>query len=249
LVEASPIVQADCAQATAFASNGYSLSVLGANNLCLDRTGADGHALLQLFRCNSIPAAQRFVVNATLAPQARPGDDSSGCPNQGHLTWTLVKDPAYVENAANSYGAITAAMTSAVDFYNCHTDFTKNLSVRYDPSVPTAESGVYGGELTSTISFGANAVVINRVTAMHEIAHALGVGGHEYAVHSVNGLFIGDKTAATLSAITHGAQTTLHSDGTHFWPYGLNSNDGFITDSDLVAHCQLVRAIRADLGW
>jgi hypothetical protein len=40
----------------------------------------------------------------------------------------------------------------------------------------------------------------------------------------------------------------LHADSQHFWPYGINQQNEVKSEADLVAHCQLVAAIRADLG-
>jgi hypothetical protein len=90
---------------------------------------------------------------------------------------------------------------------------------------------------------------MNPITAMHQIARIAGVGSPEFAELVEDGIFTGASATAELRAITSDASAVLHADADHFWPYGLNYPNEVKATSDLVNHCKLVMAIRADLGF
>ena len=87
-------------------------------------------------------------------------------PVRGEITYTLAQnvldaDPAIRDQIINSIG-------QAVRIYNDWGSFNKELYIRYDPAVPTANGG-YSGWITFGGSRGT-------ITALHEVSHTLGVG-------------------------------------------------------------------------
>lgn len=165
------------------------------------------------------------------------------CPHSGHVTYTLERaaQPSAAQQAA--YTKIDGAMMRAVGIYNCETDITKALHIQYNPDVQTAD-----GNANGTIRFGAPST-FEHTRAMHEIAHTVGVGtAGSWSSMLRDGLFTGERATAQLRAITGKADDAVHADSQHFWPYGLNYASEVKSDADLVAHCQMVVALRADLG-
>jgi hypothetical protein len=165
------------------------------------------------------------------------------CTPAGHVAYTLAKSANPTQTEQSAYDAITCAMEGAVAYYNCNTAITKQLNVSYVPSVQTAD-----GNINGSIRFG-NTSDMQCVTAMHEIAHTVGVGqASNWGSFSVNGTFTGMNATAELRAITGNPTDVLHSDTQHFWPYGLNYVTEAHSTDDLVDHCRIVTAIRKDLG-
>jgi hypothetical protein len=131
----------------------------------------------------------------------------------------------------------------ATAYYNCYTNITKSLSVSYVPSVPTAD-----GNINGSIRFGSTGSM-NCITAMHEIAHTVGIGtSSKWSSLVSNGTFTGTNATAQLRTVTGNQSDVLHADSQHFWPYGLNYTTEVSSTADLVDHCQIVVAIRRDLG-
>jgi hypothetical protein len=206
----------------------------------------------------SNPAPPDFAVNGvscsggsqptTVAPSTAPPSTgtpspSGACPASGHVTYTLARESNPTAEQANAYALITTAMDQAVGFYNCYTDITKALNVSYNPSVATAD-----GNINGSIRFGATSTM-QRITAMHEIAHTVGVGTY-WAWSSMlsGGIWTGPAATAQLRAIDGDPTAQLHGDSQHFWPYGLNYTSEVSSDADLVAHCRIVAAMRQDMG-
>jgi stress-induced morphogen len=139
-------------------------------------------------------------------------------------------------------------MDKALTYYNCYTNITKSLNVVYEPSVQTAD-----GNINGSLRFGSNTTYMDYRTAMHEIGHTVGIGqASNWSSFISNGLFTGSNAAAQLRAINATLQTPLytdvHADTQHFWPYGLNQQSEAKSEADLISHCQMVVAIRKDLG-
>ena len=172
----------------------------------------------------------------------------AACPGAGHITYTLAKaaSPTATEQAA--YDKIKTAMDKAISYYNCYTSITKSLNVSYVPSVQTAD-----GNINGSLRFGMNTTYMDYRTAMHEIGHTVGIGqASNWATFISGGLFTGTHAAAQLKAINAQLTTPLyadvHADTRHFWPYGINQQSEVKGEADLIAHCQMVVAIRQDLG-
>jgi hypothetical protein len=125
---------------------------------------------------------------------------------------------------------------------------TKTIHVSYVPSVQTAD-----GNINGSLRFGSNTTYMDYRTCMHEISHTVGIGqASNWTSFISNGLFTGSHANAQLKAINDKlampGDGKLHADSQHFWPYGINQQSEVKSEADLIAHCQMVVAIRMDLG-
>jgi hypothetical protein len=176
------------------------------------------------------------------------GKPAPVCTPTGHLSYTLSQAPSPTADQADAYKTITCAMDMAVAYYSCYSNITASVRVSYDTGVATAD-----GNINGSIRFGAGRQYMTCVTSMHEIAHTQGIGtASQWASHVSGGLFVGTNSAAQLQAINATLNkplyTQLHADSMHFWPYGLNSDTEATGIDILIDHCQVVVAIRKDLG-
>jgi len=139
-------------------------------------------------------------------------------------------------------------MDKAITYYNCYTNITKAENVQYNTSVSTAD-----GNINGSIRFGADTSYMDYRTAMHEISHTVGIGqASNWSSFIANGLFTGTNANAQLTAINATLATPLypevHADTQHFWPYGINYVSEVTSEAVLIFHCEMVMAIRKDLG-
>jgi len=176
------------------------------------------------------------------------GGSGMTCPGAGHITYTLAKSASPTATEQAAYDKIKVAMDKAITYYDCYTSITKSLNVSYVPSVETAD-----GNINGSIRFGSNTTYMDYRSAMHEIAHTVGIGqASNWGSFLANGLFTGTHAAAQLNAInatlTKPLYPEVHADTQHFWPYGINQQSEVKGEADLIAHCQMVVAIREDLG-
>ena len=161
----------------------------------------------------------------------------------GNFTYTLETVANPTADQTDAYQKIRQAMDSAVGYYDTYTSIRKSLTVQYDPSVATADAGSGG-----TIRFGSGRSYMVVITAMHEIAHTLGVGTTtQYAAYVSNGLFTGPLATAALRQIEKNDTVHLHADQQHIWPYGLNYASEVKSTADLVSHCKIIDALYKDL--
>jgi hypothetical protein len=176
------------------------------------------------------------------------GASGMTCPGAGHITYTIAKSASPTATEQAAYDKIKIAMDKAITYYDCYTSITKSLNVSYVPSVETAD-----GNINGSIRFGMNTTYMDYRSAMHEIAHTVGIGqASNWGTFLSGGLFTGSHAAAQLQAINAKLATPLytdvHADTQHFWPYGINQQSEVKSEADLIAHCQMVLAIRQDLG-
>ena len=161
----------------------------------------------------------------------------------GNFTYTLETVANPTADQTDAYQKIRQAMDSAVGYYDTYTSIRKSLTVQYDPSVATADAGSGG-----TIRFGSGRSYMVVITAMHEIAHTVGVGTTtQYEAYVSNGIFTGPLATAALRAIEGNDTVHLHCDSQHIWPYGLNYATEVKSTADLVDHCKIVDALYKDL--
>jgi hypothetical protein len=153
------------------------------------------------------------------------------------LTYSLVGGN---ENwPADIRARIVSAMDGAVATYNRWGTFRKHLTVEYNPGVPTADAN-YAGH----IRFGGQ---IGYRTALHEISHTLGVGTYwAWNANLNNGVWTGANGVALVRSFD-GPTANINSDGTHFWPYGLNFDSEGSTENNR-RHVLMVAAFRKDMG-
>ena len=140
---------------------------------------------------------------------------------------------------ADKRKAIVDAMDAAVALYNQEGDFDKLVTANYRPGTPTADANYNGW-----INFGGQ---IGRRTALHEIAHTLGVGTQgRYHALLKDGKWTGEGANALLKTFD-GPDAVLKGDRQHFWPYGLNFETESSPEKDR-RHVKMVAALRADMG-
>ncbi|WP_405522974.1 hypothetical protein OG426_06620 [Streptomyces canus] len=156
------------------------------------------------------------------------------------ITWTLERASNPTADQQAAYTLITSAMNAAVARYNNLSDLGKSITVRYDTSVPTAD-----GNLNGTIRFGSNRSYMTERTALHEIAHTIGVGTSSgWSSLGGSGTWTGAQATALLRQFD-GSSAKLSTGGGHFWPYGLNYENEFSgTAAD--RHVQIVAAMVRD---
>jgi hypothetical protein len=129
-----------------------------------------------------------------------------------------------------------------VGYYNKYTNIRKSLTVQYNTGVATAD-----GSSNGNIRFGSNRSYMQVGTAMHEIAHTLGLGtSSDYTALMVGGLWQGAAGIAALKEID-GAGAVLKGDGQHFWPYGINYESEVKGVETLIAHCKVVQGMYQDM--
>ncbi|KAI1770816.1 hypothetical protein F4818DRAFT_432008 [Hypoxylon cercidicola] len=154
------------------------------------------------------------------------------------ISWSLQRASAPTADQNEAYGRIESAMRLAVARYGRYTDASKTIRVYYAPGVPTAEAS-YNGDLR----FGSDRAYMTERTAMHEIAHTLGVG--QTAAFDRKCAANDWRTATPLLQSWDGAAARINCGGGHFWPYGLNYESEW-SETNANRHVMLVDAMLAD---
>lgn len=191
----------------------------------------------------AVAGAVALVVGTVASAQADGLSPPSACTASGHLSYTLNRVANPTPEQSSAYDAIDTAMKQAVTFYNCYLDVTKELTVDYDPSLPTANADEVGH-----IRFGSSDSM-QQITAMHEISHTLGVGTNpQWAAQVADGVWGGDTATTALHSVTADTSAVLHVDAKHFWPFGLNKTGEVQSAEDLRNHCLILAALRHDMG-
>jgi len=158
------------------------------------------------------------------------------------IEYTLHMSANPTEDERDAYIRITFAMRSAIYFYNKYTNLSKFINVYYSSGVPTAEASSNGD-----LRFGKDRSYMFVGTAMHEMAHTMGMGTtSEYKAMFKNGVFQGQKAQALLREID-GPNAVLKGDSQHFWPYGLNYASEVHSAQDLINHARIVDAMYQDI--
>ena len=158
------------------------------------------------------------------------------------VTYVLHKSSNPTADEQDAYKRITTVMDSAVYIYNKYTNLSKFINVYYAPGVPTAEASSNGD-----LRFGENRSYMFVGTAMHEMAHTMGMGTTDaYRSMFKDGVFQGQKALALLKEID-GPDAELHGDSQHFWPYGLNYSSEVHSEQDLINHARIVEAMYQDI--
>ncbi|MDH6447835.1 MULTISPECIES: hypothetical protein [unclassified Streptomyces] len=181
-------------------------------------------------------AAGPGIAQAAPPPAAAPREQVAAAT----ITWTLERAGNPTADQQAAYTLITSAMNAAVARYNNLSDLGKSITVRYDTSVPTAD-----GNLNGTIRFGANRSYMTERTALHEIAHTIGVGTSSgWTSLGGSGTWTGAQATALVRQFD-GSSAKLSTGGGHFWPYGLNYENEFSgTAAD--RHVRIVAAMVRD---
>lgn len=141
----------------------------------------------------------------------------------GKETYTLNGTPG---SWGDNYDRINHALTGGTYYHNNLTSIKNHhYSVYMNAGTPTAE-GSYGGY----IQFGANPGYQQIGTAMHEMAHTIGVGQHfmwygpnsPLRLYGSTGPWLGERANNVLKFLDNDPSAQVQGDAMHFWPYGVN---------------------------
>lgn len=137
---------------------------------------------------------------------------------RGNVTYTLNQNANPTDDEKAAYARIKAAFDEALVYYNNYTSITKHLTVNYNPGVQTADATIAGN-----VRFGPNTSYQRTGTALHELAHTVGVGTHAVWNQLIQGgVYQGKNANKMLRFMTGSTTETIKGDGMHFWPYGIN---------------------------
>lgn len=158
---------------------------------------------------------------------------------KGNFTYTFNQNGADAATVAR----IKAAFDLATTYYNNFTSIVKNVTVNYSPGTPTADANFAGW-----INMGSNAAYQKAGTAMHEMAHTVGVGQHaKYWELMYAGTWHGTRANEILKMMTNDPSAVVKGDNTHFWPYGINGSwedDG--SDFLYIMNALILQGMKAD---
>jgi hypothetical protein len=179
------------------------------------------------------------IAQASPQSAAAPAAASQEKAAAASITWNLERASNPTEDQRAAYDLITKAMNAAVARYNNLSDLGKSITVRYDPGVPTAD-----GNINGTIRFGNRGYMTER-TALHEIAHTIGVGTSSgWSSLTAGGTWRGAQATALVKQYD-GSGAKLSTGGGHFWPYGLNYENEF-SNTAADRHVHIVAAMVRD---
>ncbi|QOV33835.1 hypothetical protein IM697_27015 [Streptomyces ferrugineus] len=205
----------------------------------------ESHTPSRPWRTKAVVAALAAALLASpgiaqATPQAAPAPAPQGrVAAAATITWTLERAANPTEDQRTAYDLITRAMNAAVARYNNLSDLGKAITVRYDPGVPTAD-----GNINGTIRFGNRGYMTER-TALHEIAHTIGVGTSSgWSRLGGGGTWTGSQATALVRQFD-GSSAKISTGGGHFWPYGLNYENEF-SNTAADRHVRIVAAMVRD---
>ncbi|CAG8960568.1 hypothetical protein HYFRA_00013391 [Hymenoscyphus fraxineus] len=136
--------------------------------------------------------------------------------SSARITYTISKAANPTADQTDAYNKITAAMDAAIKRHeSLGSTATKKITVEYSPGTPTAD-----GSSDGRIRFGSGREFMTERTALHEIAHTLGVG--TTAKFNDNCKTGNWPAANPVLKGFDGANAKFSCGGGHFWPYGLN---------------------------
>jgi hypothetical protein len=192
----------------------------------------------------SIPAGSATVTAVKTTASATPITTNVAYPaidcDPAHFTYHLWRSDAPTDDELDAYWRIENAMTAATARYDRLTSLSRYANVYYDPGVPTAEASNNGD-----LRFGWDRSYMDEGTALHEMAHTLGVGTTwSWDGLCYDGYYHGAQATALIKS-WDGPDATIWCDRAHFWPYGLNYSDEF-SEVAFDRNVLLVNAMRAD---
>lgn len=155
------------------------------------------------------------------------------------LTYTITEATNPSTDEADAYAQIKSAMDAAIARHDANnSNATKTITVEYNTGVSTAD-----GSFNGNIRFGADRAYMTERTALHEIAHTLGVGTTDAFTERCDAN--NWPTATALLQSFDGADATISCGGGHFWPYGLNYETE-MSETNANRHVDMVNAMIVD---
>lgn len=174
------------------------------------------------------------------------GGGNGDCPFSGNITYRLNGSENW---PADVVQLLAEAMDEALYYYNCYADLSHELTVNYNDSVQTAEANVDGW-----MSFGSNRDYMVTATAMHEVAHTMGVAYYPWNELIEDGRWVGPAVVEFITNLPaeqrdpdmYSQRDYITCDQQHFWPYGLNQASEHQSEWSLINHVRIVAAMQKD---
>ena len=165
---------------------------------------------------------------------------------KGNITWNF-----YNRGDAATEARITAAVNSAIEYFNNLTSVVKCFDVTYSPGTPTADCNY---QSQPWMNVGSNTSYQRTGTIMHEMQHGLGLIPYEtqwskdiLREGNGTGKWLGDRVTEFLHFWDNNTTSVLNGDTQHMWPYGINGaseDDG--TEALYIANAMLCQALGED---
>ena len=161
---------------------------------------------------------------------------------QGDFTWSFngTLDP----NDEN-HQRIKQAFDTATWYYSNYTSIQKHVTVNYSPGTPTADANFDGW-----INMGSNPSYQRAGTALHEMAHTVGVGTHwiwKFIIDNDDSYYSSANADAVVRMMTDNSFTQIYGDGAHFWPFGINgAHEDSGNDFDYMMNALIVQGFKND---
>lgn len=138
---------------------------------------------------------------------------------------------------------ITRTMDWALWNYNRFSNYTWEIKVKYDPD--TSRTATASGSYLNSVTFGKNRTTSGQ-TALHEVAHVLGIGTYSQWNKNRNGNKWTGGRANGLYQSWY--KTDLNAGAIHFWNHNYNSPRDSVSDVNVERHVRMVGRIREDMG-
>ncbi|MES2240292.1 MAG: hypothetical protein V4497_08550 [Bacteroidota bacterium] len=158
---------------------------------------------------------------------------------KGNFTYTFIPNGADEATATR----IKAAFEGAIQYYNNFTSIVKHITVNYSPGTPTADANFAGN-----VRVGSDSRYQQIGTAMHEMAHSVGVGQHaKYWELMQNGKWQGARANEILQMMSNDPAAYVKGDSQHFWPNGINGWWEDTASEDLyIIHALMIQGMKTD---
>ena len=157
---------------------------------------------------------------------------------EGNFTYSFRANGA--DEATQS--RIKSAFNKATEYYNNYTSIEKHVTVNYSPGTPTADANFDGW-----INMGAKTSYQRAGTAMHEMAHTVGIGTHWKYAELMKGTWQGNRANEILQMMTNNPDAVMKGDGTHMWPYGINgAHEDSGSDELYMVHALIIQGMKTD---
>ena len=174
------------------------------------------------------------------------GSSASECEFEGNIRYQFNQPGGWPSEVVE---LLTTALDEAMYYYNCYADLDKELTINYDPGVPTAQ-----GNTDGWISFGDDRAYMVVATAMHEVAHTLGVAYSPWTEPISDGTWTGPAVVEFMTNLPaeqrdpdmYSQRTYITCDSQHFWPYGLNQASEHQSEWSLINNVRIVAAMQLD---
>ncbi len=159
---------------------------------------------------------------------------------KGEFTWSFngtlnLDNPTHVR--------IKAAFDEACMYFNNFTSITKHVTVNYSPGTPTADANFAGW-----INMGAVESYQRTGTALHEMAHTVGIGQHwRFDDLFTDNRYNGERANEIVQLMSGNDEEYIRKAGVHFWPYGINGAHEDTGEEDLyITHCLILQGMKTD---